>query len=67
MRVTLYMKNGQQIDFETATLKVNDKAKTTGTIKTLEYNMKDKGMSLAYVNLDEIIAITRDTRKDEDY
>lgn len=61
------MKNGKEIDFETATFKVNERASLTGTdpIRTLTYNMKDNGLSLVYVNLSEVIAITRDTRKEE--
>lgn len=63
-RVTLYMKNTKEIDFETQTFKPNLNA--AGKITGAEYNKKDNGVSLMYVDWNEVIAVTRDTRKDED-
>lgn len=69
-RFTIYLENGKEIDFESATLKINNNVPkgtidASSTIKSLEYNMKDNGMSLLFVKLDTIVAITRDTRKED--
>lgn len=63
-RVTLYLRNTSQVDFETATFKplVNKEGKLVGA----EYNRKDKGMSLMFADWSEVAAITRDTRRDDD-
>lgn len=64
-RVTLYLRNGKEVDFETATFKptLGPDNKLVGA----EYTKKDKGMSLMFADWSEVVAITRDTRKDEDF
>lgn len=62
-RVTLYMKNAKEIDFETQVFKPTFNA--AGKITGAEYNKKDNGVSLMYVDWTEVIAVTRDTRKED--
>lgn len=60
-RVTLFMRNGKEVDFESASFKpVIKDGKLTGA----EYFKKDNGMSLLFADWSEVIAVTRDTRKD---
>lgn len=62
-RITLYMRNTKEVDFETAVFKPVIK---DGKIVSAEYFRKDNGMSLMYVDWSEVIAVTRDSRKDTD-
>lgn len=64
-RFTLYMQNGKEIDFESQSFKLTLDPKTR-KITDMEYNKKDKGMSLMYVDYNEVVGITRDTRKEDD-
>jgi DNA-binding transcriptional regulator WhiA len=64
-RVTIYLRNGREVDFDTASIKVTTNA-TNDTITKLEYFKKDNGMSLLFVDPREIVAITRDTTKNGD-
>lgn len=67
-RVTIYLRNGREFDFESATLRVDTKPDSTGrdVVTNLEYNRKDNGQSLMFIDKREIAAIVRDTRK-QDY
>lgn len=63
-RITLHMRNGKEIDFESAIFKpLLDQA--TGRILGAEFFKKDNGVSLLYADWTEVLAVTKDTRKDE--
>lgn len=64
-RVTIYLRNGREVDFDTANIKVTVDA-ITGKVTKLDWFKKDNGMSLLYVDPTEIAAITRDTSKNGD-
>lgn len=67
--ITIMLKNGKEFDFDTSLFKVNGASKAQGVkkITSLEWNMKDKGRSLVFVDTDEIAAIVRDTRTSDDF
>ena len=65
-RITVYLRNGREFDFETASLAPGDiKLTKDGKILSINAGKKDNGISLMYVDCAEVIAITRDTRKDD--
>lgn len=64
-RITLYLRNGKEIDFETQVFKPIVDPKT-GKLTGAEYNKKDRGISLMFADWSEVAAITRDTRKDDE-
>lgn len=62
-RITLYMRNTKEIDFESAVFKPTIK---DGKLVGAEFYKKDRGVSLLFADWTEVIAVTRDSRKDED-
>lgn len=66
-RVTIFLRNGKEFDFETASI-TNIQTKLDGAglrVTGFDAPKKDNGLSLMFVDYSEIIAITRDTRKDD--
>lgn len=61
-RITIILKNGREADFDSSAFKLIVK---DGKITSAEWARKDKGMSLLYADWSEVVAVTRDTSREE--
>lgn len=65
MRVSIILRSGRVVDFETNKLVIRSDTDKQGrnVVTELEYFRKDNGLSLMFVDKSEIAAIVRDTTK----
>lgn len=61
MKVTVYLKNGRDFSFQTSHFEI--KKTVTGEMASIGWNQSETGISLKYLDLSEVIAIT--TQKSE--
>lgn len=65
MRVSIILRSGKIVDFETNKLVIRQTTTKDGRdiVSELDYFRKDNGLSLMFVDKSEIAAIVRDTTK----
>lgn len=65
-RVTVYLRNGKEFDFECSQFSEQHFKVSNNKLTELKPMKKDNGLSLMFIDPTEVVAIVRDTRKDDD-
>lgn len=67
-RFTIHLRNGKELDFESAQVKFTPQVDESGKhyIADAEWARKDHGLSLIFCDWTEVVAMTRDTRRDDE-
>lgn len=67
-RFTIHLRNGRELDFESATVKLQTNTDESGKhyISDADIARKDNGLSLIFCDWTEVVALTRDTRRDDE-